>query len=168
MRFKVISFLLLISCSPSKKSDSTATDPDASGDKTTGSIEKLMPQLDEIIAPDARLEILAEGFDWTEGPLWVENGQFLLFSDIPPNRVHKWKDGEGVSIYLEPSGYTGEKPRGGEPGANGLLLNGESQLVLCQHGDRRMAIMDAPLEAPESQFVTLVDQYQGKRFNSPQ
>ena len=135
--------------------------------KTTGTIERLDPIVDQLIPPNAKIEILASGFDWTEGPLWITEGGYLLFNDIPPNTTYKWEEGDSVSVYLKPSGYTGAAERGGEVGANGLLRNSDGQLVLCQHGDRRMAVMDAPLSAPKSNFVTIVDQYQGKRFNSP-
>lgn len=135
--------------------------------RTIGSVERLDPRLDALIPPDARMEVLAEGFDWTEGPVWVRSGGYLLFSDIPPNRIMRWKEGEGVRLYLHPAGYTGTKPRTGEPGSNGLLLDPQGRLVLCQHGDRRVARMDAPLDRPEPKFVTLADRYQGKRFNSP-
>lgn len=130
-------------------------------------IERLDPALDRLIAPDAAIEVLGEGYTWTEGPVWVKNGGYLLFSDIPNNVIHRWKQGEGVRQYLQPSGYTGKEPRGGETGSNGLILDAQGRLVLCQHGDRRMARMDAPLESPKPQFTTLADRYQGKRFNSP-
>ena len=135
--------------------------------KTVGSILRSDPGMDSIVSESSQIEVLAEGFDWTEGPLWVEDGGYLLFADIPPNRLYRWKEGEGASVYLEPSGYTGKEPRGGEPGANGLLLNSEGQLVLCQHGDRRIAKMDAPLENPKSVFTTIAHNYQGMQFNSP-
>src|SRR5690606_14859068 len=107
------------------------------------------------------------GFDWTEGPLWVEAHQMLLFSDIPKTSIYKWTRDEGVDLYLKPSGYTADLPRGGESGSNGLLLGPAGQLVLCQHGDRRMAAMQAPLDAPKPVFTTIAGQYQGKRLNSP-
>ena len=113
------------------------------------------------------IQKLAEGFDWSEGPLWVENGNYLLFSDIPPNRIMKWSEAGGLETYLHPSGYTGSVARGGEPGSNGLLLDSAGHLVMCQHGDRRMARMDAPLDKPQPKFITLADRYDGKRFNSP-
>src|SRR5208283_4780504 len=103
------------------------------------------------------------GFAWAEGPVWVKDGQYLLFSDIPNNRVCKWKEGEGVSDFLKPSGYTGSKPRGGEPGSNGLILDNEGRLILCEHGDRRVA----RLEKDGKTKTTLADRYQGKRLNSP-
>jgi gluconolactonase len=135
--------------------------------RTTGGIEKLDPSFDNIIEPGTAVEILTEGFDWSEGPLWISGGNYLLFSDIPPNKIYKWSEADGLQDYLHPSGYTGITPRGGEPGSNGLLLDKDGRLVLCQHGDRRMARMDAPLDSPEAKFVTLAYQFMGKRLNSP-
>src|SRR5919112_925609 len=130
-------------------------------------IERLDPALDKLIAPDATIEVLAGGYDWTEGPVWIKNGGYLLFSDIPPNQIHRWKEGEGARLYLTPSGYTGTTPRGGEVGSNGLTLDREGRLLMAQHGDRRIARMDAPLDKPQPKFVTLADKYAGARFNSP-
>jgi gluconolactonase len=91
----------------------------------------------------------------------------LLFSVIPPNKICKWKEGEGVSIYLKPSGLLGAKDLRPEPGSNGLAIDPQGRLVMCQHGDRRIARMDAPLSMPASKFVPLADKYEGKRLNSP-
>ena len=132
----------------------------------TGSVEVIDPSFTRF-DKDARMEILAEGFDWTEGPVWIEDGGYLLYSDIPPNSIYKWSESEGNSLYLKPSGFTGEIVRKGEPGSNGLLLNKNGMLVLCQHGDRRVAMMDAPLNNPSPTFVTIADSYEEKRFNSP-
>lgn len=130
-------------------------------------IERLDPALDALIAPDAVIEVLAGGYVWTEGPVWVRQGGYLLFSDIPPNRIYRWKQGEGARLYLTPSGYTGSEPRGGEVGSNGLILDREARLLLAQHGDRRIARMAAPLASPQPTFETLADRYNGARFNSP-
>ena len=73
------------------------------------SIERLDPALDKLLAPDAKIEILAEGYEWSEGPIWVKNGGFLLFSDVLKNTVHRWKQGEGAKPYLTPSGYTEQR-----------------------------------------------------------
>ena len=127
-----------------------------------GSVERLDPRLDALIPPDAKIERLAEGFDWSEGPLWVREGSFLLFSDVPKNTVYQWTEDNGLKVFLEPSGYTGSEPRGGEPGSNGLTLNLDRRLVLMQHGDRRVARLDT-----NRGFETIVDRYEGKRFNSP-
>jgi gluconolactonase len=132
-----------------------------------GSIERLDPAINSIIKEGAVIEKLADGFEWSEGPLWVESHKMLLFSDVPTNTIHKWTEEKGSQIYLQPSGYTGTMPRGGEPGSNGLLLNPEGKLVLCQHGDRRMAVMVAPLEDPQPLFVTLADNYKNQKFSSP-
>ncbi len=143
------------------------TMPTQSQPQSAPRIERLDPALDRLIAPDAKIETLGEGYDWTEGPVWVKNGGYLLFSDIPKNIVHRWKQGEGVRPYLQPSGYTGTEPRGGETGSNGLIIDAQGRLVLCQHGDRRLARMDAPLDNPKPQFTTLADRFEGKRLNSP-
>ena len=135
--------------------------------KTMGTIERLDPVLDKIISPDAKAEIIAEGFDWSEGPLWIEKYKMLVFSDVPKNTIYKWTEKNGKEVYLTPSGYTSTIKRGGETGSNGLTLDKEGNLVLCQHGDRRMARMDAPLDKPEPKFITLADKYDEKRFNSP-
>jgi len=127
-----------------------------------GTVERLDPRLDELIPRDAVLEKLAGGFEWTEGPVWIRGGGYLLFSDIPRNSVMKWKDGEGISLFLKPSGYTGKDPRGGESGSNGLLLDAAGRLVLCQHGDRCVARLEK-----DGSFTVLADRYRGKRFHSP-
>ena len=137
------------------------------GKKVNFEIERFDPSLDAVIGKEIELEVLAEGLDWTEGPLWVEEHQMLLFCDIPPNRIYKWTAEGGTELYLTPSGYTQDTQRGGEVGSNGLLLDPDGHLVLCQHGDRRMAKMVAPLDAPKPEYVTLADNYQGKKFNSP-
>src|SRR5262249_28096117 len=120
-------------------------------------------RFDQLIPKDAVLEKLGEGYDWSEGPAWDKKGGYLLFSDIPPNSVMKWKEGEGVTLFLKPSGYTGTKPRGGEPGSNVLHFDSQGRLILCQHGDRRIA----RLKPDNKSFETLADRYDGKRFNSP-
>ncbi|MFO0910087.1 MAG: SMP-30/gluconolactonase/LRE family protein [Isosphaeraceae bacterium] len=128
-----------------------------------GAVERLDPKFDRIVDRDAVIEKLAEGFDWSEGPVWDRHGSYLLFSDVPLNIVYRWKEGEKVSVFLKPSGYTGDKARGGEPGSNGLNRDAENRLVLCQHGDRRVA----RLADDGKSFVTLADRFEGKRFNSP-
>lgn len=136
--------------------------------KTMGNIERLDATLDSIISKDAKIEIIADGFEWSEGPLWVEAHHMLLFSDVPMNTIYKWTEAKGKEVYLKPSGYTGAEPSVcKEPGSNGLTFDNNGSLVLCQHGDRRMARMDAMLDKPEPNFTTLADQYNGKRFSSP-
>jgi gluconolactonase len=135
--------------------------------RQTGGVERLSPLMDDIIEPGVLPEVIADSFDWSEGPVWVPGYNMVLFSDIPQNSVYQWTEKGGLKLYLKPSGYTDTIPRGGETGSNGLLLDREGRLVLCQHGDRRMARMDAPLDKPEPRFITLADRWNGKRFNSP-
>lgn len=136
----------------------------ASDGQTLGTIERLDPAFDKLVAEDARIEVLAQGFTWSEGSVWVpeETGGYVLFSDIPRNSVFKWKEGEGVSLFLRPSGYTGNAFYGLEPGCNGLLLDPQGRLVSCEHGDRRISVL-----TKNGGKRTLVDNYQGKRLNSP-
>lgn len=133
----------------------------------TGSIERLDPALDKIIKPTAALEIIAEGFTWSEGPVWLPEKKTLLFSDIPPNKIFQWTEALGLQLYLTPSGYTQSTPRGGEIGSNGLLLDKNGSLVLCQHGNRGMARMEAPLDNPKPAFKMLATHFEGKKLNSP-
>lgn len=126
-------------------------------------IERIDPRLDELIAPDATIERLSEGFDWSEGPVWVSRGGYLLFSDIPKNTIHRWKEGEGLSIFMRPAGFTGPNPFGRELGTNGLTLDTQGRLVVADHGDRRIARVNEEKWTKE----TLVDRYEGKRLNSP-
>ncbi|MEM6793458.1 MAG: SMP-30/gluconolactonase/LRE family protein [Acidobacteriota bacterium] len=138
-----------------------------------GSREALDPRFGELVPEGTVFEVLAEGFEWSEGPLWVPEAGFLLFSDVPTNAIYRWREGDGAraEVWLQPSGYTGEAERGGEPGSNGLLLDAGGDLVLCQHGDRRVARLERPegasWDSPGSGFTTLADRFEDGRFNSP-
>ncbi len=126
-------------------------------------IVRLDPRFDQLVPRDAVLEKVADGFTWVEGPVWNRKEGCLLFSDIPNNSVFKWKEGEGIALFLKPSGYTGKEPfTGREPGSNGLALDSEGRLVLCEHGDRRIARLEK-----NGSKTTLADRYQGRRLNSP-
>ncbi len=168
---------------PAARGEPAAVAPAAAGGPAlTGRVERLSPALDALIDPAARPEVLAEGFVWSEGPLWIADagggGGSLLFSDVPRDSIYRWREddarwreNDGLSLWLRPSGYTGDVPRGGEPGSNGLALDAAGRLVLCQHGDRRLARLDAPLDrplaGPRPVFETLADRHDGRRFNSP-
>ncbi|RDB06354.1 SMP-30/gluconolactonase/LRE family protein [Runella aurantiaca] len=128
-----------------------------------GKVVRIDPQLDALIASDAKIEVLASGFVWAEGPVWIKDGGYLLFSDVPQNTVFKWSAKEGLTPFLKPSGFTGAGTYGDEPGSNGLTLNRQGHLVLAEHGDRRISVM--PLTGGGKR--TIADNYQGKRFNSP-
>ena len=131
---------------------------------TIGKVVRIDPSLDKLIAPDAKIEVLSSGYKWSEGPVWVKNGEFLLFSDVPANTIYRWKEGDKSAIpFLKPSGYTGLGRYSNEPGSNGLIINQRGELVACEHGDRRVSAM--PLAVGGKR--TLADNFQGKRFNSP-
>ncbi|MES1168638.1 MAG: SMP-30/gluconolactonase/LRE family protein, partial [Oleiharenicola lentus] len=149
----------MLSCAPAPITSTAAPYPKDA--KTT--IERLDPAFDALIAAEAVVEKLGEGFNWSEGPVWEPKQGALLFSDVPENRVYRWKDGAGITVFLEPSGFTGEAYNGRERGSNGLTLDGQGRLTLCQHGDRRVA----RLAANGKSFETVVDRVDGKRFSSP-
>ena len=142
--------------------------PSASAQDSTnfpliGQVFRDNPQVDKLIPANAVIQVVSSGFEWSEGPVWVgKQDGFLLFSDIPRNSVMKWKEGEGASVYLKPAGYTGLVEYGREPGSNGLLLDPTGRLVSCEHGDRRVSVL-----TEMGGKRTLVDNYQGKRLNSP-
>lgn len=133
----------------------------ASGADT--SIVRLDPRFEQLVPSGAVLEKLADGFAWVEGPVWNKQGDYLLFSDIPNNAVLKWQHGKGVTLYLQPSGYSGTAPFAGrEPGSNGLALDLDGRLLLAEHGDRRISRLEK-----NGRRTTLVDRFQGRRLNSP-
>jgi gluconolactonase len=132
-----------------------------------GEIIRLDPGLDKIVAPDTEVELLAEGYVWSEGPLWIPQLQKLIWSDVPKNVIYQWSELDGVSTFLSPSGLTQASTGDSDEGSNGLLLDAKGRLVICQHGDRRIAVMDAAVGEPQPRFVTLADSWKGKRFNSP-
>jgi gluconolactonase len=131
---------------------------------TIGQVVRVDPRLDKLIPAEAKIEVLASGFVWTEGPIWIKSEAFLLFSDVPQNTIYKWTDKEGVTPFLKPSGYTGVGPYSDEPGSNGLTIDRQGRLIACEHGDRRVTAM--PLNGTGGKR-TLADNYNGKRFNSP-
>ncbi|MDQ3566026.1 MAG: SMP-30/gluconolactonase/LRE family protein, partial [Pseudomonadota bacterium] len=114
-----------------------------------------------LIPPDAQIEKLCEGFNWSEGPVWKDGA--VLFSDVPENVVYQWKPGETkAAVFLKPSGLLKPTPGFREQGSNGLALDAEGRLILCQHGERRVARLNA-----DGTQTALADKFEGKRFNSP-
>lgn len=128
-----------------------------------GTVIRLDPRFDLLVPGNARLEKLADGLTWVEGPVWDRTNKRLLFADIPENAVYQWREGNGLGLYLKPSGYTGAAPFAGrEPGANGLTFDLDGRLVLAEHGDRRVARLEA-----DGRKTTLAAHYRGRRLNSP-
>ena len=131
-----------------------------------GSIEVFSNEVLQLITADSPIEVLADGFTWTEGPVWMREPSsgdgHLLFSDIPRNSIFRWSDTEGISLFMQPSGYTGVEYYGLEPGSNGLNRDASGDLILCEHGDRRVSKLTRG-----GGKITLADKFEGKRFNSP-
>lgn len=121
------------------------------------------PGLEKLIPKSSSIEVLASGFIWTEGPVWVKDSACLLFSDAPQNTIFSWSEKEGIKPFLKPAGYTGRGKYSREPGSNGLIIDQQGRLVACEHGDRRISAM--PLTGGGK--ITLADKFEGKRFNSP-
>jgi gluconolactonase len=128
-----------------------------------GGITRFDRALDAVVDVASPIEVLGTGYRWAEGPVWVKDGGYLLFNDVPNNTCHRWKDGEGVTPFLKPSGLTGPIPPGiREAGANGLAIDAEGRLVMADSGTRAVAAVDLKTKAK----TILADRYEGKRFNS--
>lgn len=126
-------------------------------------VRPLHPHFEALVPPGTVLEKIVDGREWAEGPLWVKDGGYLLFSDVVANRIYRWKAGEGLGVFLDRSGYTGGAAfTGAEPGSNGLALDGQGRLVFARHGERGIARRE-----PDGTVSVLVDRYRGRRLNSP-
>ena len=131
-------------------------------------IEIYNSSIESIIDVSSEIEVLADSISLPEGPVWDSNSKSLLFVDVMGNKLYKWNEADGTSEYISPSGNTGYAPNVdfGLLGANGLVINSDGNIVVCQHGDRRVALIEnAPSTNPN--FVTVVDNFEGKKFNSP-
>ncbi len=121
------------------------------------------PGLDAVLTPGTKIEKLAGGFLFTEGPVWDREGGYLLFSDPNNNLIYRWtQDGE-VSVYRTHSGYTGTNiGEYGQPGSNGLTFDKQGRLTINEHGNRRVTRLEK-----NGVLTVLADRYEGKRLNSP-
>jgi gluconolactonase len=120
------------------------------------------PAINEIVPPNAKIIKLAEGFKFTEGPVWIRDGNYLLFSDPNNNRIYKYTPDGQLSIFREKSGYAGaDIAEYGQPGSNGLTVDPQGRLTINQHGNRRVIRVDTDGD------TVLADRYDGKRLNSP-
>lgn len=129
-----------------------------------GSIERLSPALDAIVPADAKVEKLADGFTWAEGPVWIDSGGYLLFTDVPENTLYRWSPRTGLEVFLKPSGYEGEDLAPlREPGANGLFPDSEDSILLADSGNRVVS----RLSLRNRKRTTLAARFSGRRFNSP-
>ena len=136
-------------------------------------IEKKDPALNAIIPADAKLEKVADGFAFTEGPIWIDahnsaiapdnDEGFLLFSDLNNNMIYRLTTDGEVQLYKPKSGYTGEDiGEFRQPGSNGLTTDREGRLTICQHGNRRVVRIEK-----NGTTTVLADRFEGRRLNSP-
>jgi gluconolactonase len=128
-------------------------------------VEPFSSGLDRVIAPDARVETIATGVQWAEGPVWVPRSHALFFSDPPANIMRRWRAGQGARPFLQPSGAAGTDPKlVREPGSNGLALSADAAaLLIADSGGRRIVRLDLATK----RRTVLVDRFEGKRFSSP-
>lgn len=164
--FLAFSMLLIISCNNKNRAGSSER---TNSDTIT---KKFAIEVYDSIAlawidPNATIEILAKGFWWSEGPLWIDELQSVVFSDVPANKIYQWNEKDSLSIYLESAGHSGEENKDSDKGPNGLILDQDNKLLICQHGNRQIARMDADLTNPQGQFTSIAYLYDGKKLNSP-
>lgn len=127
-------------------------------------IRRVSPKLDRIIAPGAKVEVIATNIKWAEGPVWVRQGGYLLFSDPPANIMRKWTRKGGVSLFMDPSGVPNPDLKiVREGGSNGLSMDHQGRLLIANSGGRSLDRVDLATR----KRTVLVDRYKGKRFNSP-
>lgn len=126
-------------------------------------VERLDPRFDALVPADAAVEVLGEGIEWGESPVWNPADSSVLVSDVIGNVIYRWKEGEAMARYIEPSGYTGTEPfTGREPGSNGLIFDSEGRLIMNRHGDRQMVRREH-----DGSITVLASEYNGLRLNSP-
>lgn len=129
---------------------------------TVGGITRFDAGLDAVLDANAPIEVLASGYKWAEGPVWVKQGGYLLFSDVPANICYKWKAGQ-VSVFMSPSGLAGPIPAGvREAGSNGLAIDAKGNLIMADSGTRCVASVDLKTKKK----TVLAAAYEGKRFSS--
>ena len=126
-----------------------------------GAVLRVDPRFDALVPADARIEKLADGFVFTEGPVWIQNESRLLFSDVRANAIYQWTEAEGASSFLDPV-FEGDVTGRRSISSNGLTLDGEGRLIICEHGNRLISRLET-----DGTRTTLVDNYQGRRLNSP-
>mgnify|MGYP001478257638 FL=1 len=138
--------------------------PVISQDKFIGSIERLSPEINNLIEKSAKIEILADGFEWSEGPVWSSQLNSVLFSDVPENVIYSWNEDKGLGTFTRPIGYSGKVPNLKKAGTNGLTIDADGNLIICMHGDRKITRLE---KLNINRKVTLVNSFDGNLLNSP-
>ena len=126
-----------------------------------GRILRVDPRLDSLVPPGATIEKLAEGYVFTEGPVWIRGESRLLFSDVRANAIHQWTEADGASPFLDPV-FEGDREGLRSISSNGLTLDSEGRLIICEHGNRRISRLE-----DDGTRTVIVDSYEGSRLNSP-
>ena len=135
-----------------------------SQDKFIGSVERLSPEIDNLIEKSAKIEILADGFEWSEGPVWSSQLNSVLFSDVPENVIYSWNEDKGLETFTRPIGYSGKVPNLKKAGTNGLTIDADGNLIICMHGDRKITRLE---KLNINRKVTLVNSFDDNLLNSP-
>ena len=158
----VLASILLVACGAS---DQAAPVEDVAGvpvaDAGVGEILRVDPRIDALIPADAGIEKLADGFNFIEGPVWIRGESRLLFSDVRGNTIYQWTEADGASPFIDPV-FEGDRTGRGSVSSNGLTLDAEGRLIVCEHGNRRIS----RLEADGTRSV-VVEQHEGGQLNSP-
>lgn len=135
-----------------------------SQNKFIGSVERLSTEIDNLIEKSAKIEILADGFEWSEGPVWSSQLNSVLFSDVPENVIYSWNEDKGLGTFTRPIGYSGKVPNLKKAGTNGLTIDADGNLIICMHGDRKITRLE---KLNINRKVTLVNSFDGNLLNSP-
>ena len=165
LRYLVVTLAatLVVACGASEPAapvneDEAVTPPQDTG---VGTILRVDPRVDALVPPDARIEKLAEGFTFIEGPVWIRSESRLLFSDVRGNEIYQWTEADGASTFIDPV-FEGDRTGRRSISSNGLTLDAEGRLIICEHGNRRIS----RLEADGTRSV-VVEQFEGGQLNSP-
>ena len=158
-------FIACYSCNTANNNSKEVTV--ISQDSIFGKIEIYDTMAASLIDSNATIEVIGRNFNWSEGPVWIAAKKMLLFSDVLENKIFQWKNGDTTKLYLTPSGYTDTAKRNGENGSNGLALDKDGHLLLCQSGNRNVVRLNTSLDTPKPAFTILSSNYNGKKFNSP-
>lgn len=168
IKLKIAGFLFTLYAFGCGPADNTPADnTNIKKDSSLGAIELYDKNAFALIDTTATIEVIGKGYTWSEGPVWIADKKILLFSDVPENKIYQWKEGDSAKLYLTPSGYTDTAERKGENGSNGLTLDINGRLLLCQSGNRQVARLNTSLDAPKPDYTVLSAKYNYKKFNSP-
>ena len=165
LRYLVVTLAatLVVACGASEPAapvneDEAVTPPQDTG---VGTILRVDPRVDALVPPDARIEKLAEGFTFIEGPVWIRSESRLLFSDVRGNEIYQWTEADGASTFIDPV-FEGDRTGRRSISSNGLTLDAEGRLIICEHGNRRISRLDA-----DGTRSVVVEQFEGGQLNSP-